>query len=170
MLQNALFALAVGIALGMKPDDIVTALAGATTTGMRLQTQMLTNLGVEIINDAYNANPTSMEAALHVLAACRCAGRRVAVLGEMRELGELAPGAHEAVLRKARELEIDAIFTLGGLWPGGEAGMDVLTQKVEEYLRPGDVVLVKGSRGVAMERVVQALARADASLEEPKSC
>jgi UDP-N-acetylmuramoyl-tripeptide--D-alanyl-D-alanine ligase len=128
-----------------------------------------------VINDTYNANPQSMELALRSLASLRGSSRGVAVLGDMGELGESADEAHRAAGRLVAELGLDFLFTLG---PRAEetargaleAGMestrvhvgkdhDELGAALRGMLRGNDWVLVKGSRSMKMERVVQALAR-----------
>jgi UDP-N-acetylmuramoyl-tripeptide--D-alanyl-D-alanine ligase len=128
--------------------------------------------GVKIINDAYNANPASMIAALQVLA-CMEGGRKIAVLGDMWELGEAAPSAHYEVGEIAGSLGMDYLFLLGeevselargarkrGIPPErirlGHSHEEIATW-LKEVWRPGDWVLLKGSRGMQMERVLSFL-------------
>jgi UDP-N-acetylmuramoyl-tripeptide--D-alanyl-D-alanine ligase len=130
-----------------------------------------------VINDTYNANPQSMELALRSLASLRGSSRGLAVLGDMGELGETAEEAHRSAGRLVAELGLDFLFALG---PHAEetargalsAGMepsrvrvskdhDELGSALRAMLRGNDWVLVKGSRSMRMERVVQALARED---------
>jgi UDP-N-acetylmuramoyl-tripeptide--D-alanyl-D-alanine ligase len=112
-----------------------------------------------LINDAYNANPTSMRAALENLA--EHSGRKVAVLGEMAELGPTAPEYHREVGELVRTLGIDVVLGVGELARayGGQWIEDAAqaAQRVPELLQPGDVVLVKGSRAVGLEVVAEAL-------------
>ena len=124
--------------------------------------------GVRILNDAYNANPTSMEAAVRALAALETAGRRIAVLGDMRELGVHHDEAHDALGRRVGELGIDVLIAVGA---GGRAIADAAAGTVaavhsaadaEEALRlvrdlaaPGDIVLVKASRAMGLEIVAE---------------
>jgi len=122
-----------------------------------------------LINDAYNANPVSMRAALGYLAARAGDRRRVAILGDMAELGRTAPAYHKEVGRAAAELEVDELLAVGELARGyvdGAAGVpsrwtpnvhEALRQ-LDELVRPGDAVLVKGSRAMGLEAVAEALA------------
>jgi UDP-N-acetylmuramoyl-tripeptide--D-alanyl-D-alanine ligase len=130
--------------------------------------------GVVLIDDTYNASPQSMRAALQCLAQTRVVGRRLAVLGDMLELGDQAPLLHEEVGTLVAQSGIDQLMTFGPLAQyiaqgAQRAGMaaaciHVTTQpeeavtRLRALLRPGDVVLLKGSRGMAMERLVNALA------------
>jgi UDP-N-acetylmuramoyl-tripeptide--D-alanyl-D-alanine ligase len=112
-----------------------------------------------LINDAYNANPASMRAALEHLAEHE--GRKVAVLGEMAELGPTAPAYHRDVGELVTALGIDSVLAVGELARsyGGEFARDAedAVEKVGDVVRPGDVVLVKGSRAVGLEVVAEAL-------------
>ena len=112
-----------------------------------------------LINDAYNANPASMRAALEHLAEHE--GRKVAVLGEMAELGPTAPAYHREVGELLRALGIDSVLTVGELARayGGEFARDAeeAVEKIGDLVRPGDIVLVKGSRAVGLEVVAEAL-------------
>jgi UDP-N-acetylmuramoyl-tripeptide--D-alanyl-D-alanine ligase len=116
-----------------------------------------------LLNDCYNANPVSMRAALEHLNDRANGRRRVAVLGEMAELGEGAPGYHEEIGALVRELGIEHVIAVGGLarayggeWVADAAGA---TERLHAELRPGDVVLVKGSRSVGLEVVAENLER-----------
>jgi UDP-N-acetylmuramoyl-tripeptide--D-alanyl-D-alanine ligase len=130
--------------------------------------------GVVVIDDSYNASPTATRRALEILRAAGGAGRRVAVLGEMLELGAGAGALHEEVGRAAARGRIDVLFTVGGPPASAlaraavEAGMrdeavryfatsDEAADAVARIVRPGDLVLVKGSRGVLTDRVVARL-------------
>ncbi len=127
-----------------------------------------------LINDAYNANPVSMRAALAHLAATAGDRRRVAVLGDMAELGSGAPGFHEEIGAEAERLGIAVLVAVGELARGyldGASGVPVTrwaldaasaVAAVEEVVRPGDCVLVKASRTVGLERVAEALATVNA--------
>jgi UDP-N-acetylmuramoyl-tripeptide--D-alanyl-D-alanine ligase len=122
-----------------------------------------------LINDAYNANPVSMRAALDYLAARAGARRRVAILGDMAELGRTAPGYHREVGEAAAQLGVAELLAVGELARGyvdGAAGVpsrwtpnvhEALRQ-LDEVVRPGDAVLVKGSRSMGLEAVAEALA------------
>lgn len=171
-LTAALSAVAVGKIFGLSHEDIAAGLASFKAPAMRCQIAQAA--GTTIINDTYNASPTAMRAALELLRDFDAAGRRVVVLGDMRELGEAAGELH-------RRLG-DEVVTLCGadlLVACGDHAQDVvagardagmpssqthacrLPQETLSHLgaalRPGDVVLVKGSRALAMERVVESL-------------
>ena len=157
---DALAAVAVAKILRIKPASIRAGLENFHPAGWR---QEVINCGNEtkIINDTYNANPQSMAAGLKVLCAIdRAYGRRVAVLGEMLELGRAARPAHRRIFQLARELCVDKLFVFGRLWPArarAEKDKKTLIRKLKKYLRPRDIILVKGSRGTRMEEVVDAL-------------
>jgi UDP-N-acetylmuramoyl-tripeptide--D-alanyl-D-alanine ligase len=132
--------------------------------------------GVTVIDDCYNANPMSMRAALDDLAATSAAqeaGRRVAVLGDMLELGPAARDFHEQVGEQARTAGVDVLVTVGELAAAmaerfdGElhatADAAEAAELVPGLIQPGDVVLVKGSRGVGLELVCAALGAGVAS-------
>jgi UDP-N-acetylmuramoyl-tripeptide--D-alanyl-D-alanine ligase len=119
-----------------------------------------------LINDAYNANPVSMRAALSYLAERAGDRRRVAILGDMAELGRGGPGYHHEVGRAAAELGIDELLAVGelarGYLDGGVPGRWVpnvheAVRELEDVVRPGDAVLVKASRAVGLEAVAAAL-------------
>jgi len=124
-----------------------------------------------LIDDCYNANPMSMHAAIEELAAT-APGRRVAVLGDMLELGPEAPALHRRLGVEARDAGVDVLVTVGPLAAGIGEGYggeprslpdaEAAAATVPGLLGPGDTVLVKGSRGVGLERVCEALRRAPA--------
>jgi len=122
-----------------------------------------------LINDSYNANPVSMRAALDYLAARAGARRRVAILGDMAELGRTAPAYHREVGEAAAELGVAELLAVGELARGyvdGAAGVPShwtpnvheALRRLDEVVRPGDAVLVKGSRAMGLEAVAEALA------------
>jgi UDP-N-acetylmuramoyl-tripeptide--D-alanyl-D-alanine ligase len=129
--------------------------------------------GVTIINDAYNANPTSMEAALKTLAEIQCRGERIAVLGDMFELGRESRKQHLRVGEHAARAGIDRLYLLGeqarevkkGALRGGMTfgtiviGRDHrdLANQLRHRVKKGDWLLFKGSRGMKMEKVLTAL-------------
>jgi UDP-N-acetylmuramoyl-tripeptide--D-alanyl-D-alanine ligase len=126
--------------------------------------------GVVIINDCYNANPLSMRAALDDLATqAPTGGRRLAVLGDMLELGPGEVQEHRAIGEYAASSGVDVLVAVGALSSampeafGGEsftaADATEAASLVAELVRPGDVVLVKASRGIGLETVAEALAR-----------
>lgn len=168
--SNALAAAAVTYAMGFSIDAIAAGLAEPPVAAMRMQVHRLES-GVTVINDAYNANPDSTEAALR--ATRRLPGRSVVVLGDMWELGDGSGGAHREVGARAAALGIDELFAVGthaeetcaGARSAGMelsqthafASVDALADALLTARRPGDVVLVKGSRGMRMEEVVRRL-------------
>ncbi len=123
--------------------------------------------GVRVLDDAYNANADSMLAALQTLADYPCRGRRVAVLGDMAELGEHTVAAHREVGRRAAELGLDALVAVGqwarataqsardaGLRETHEfANVALTASALKSLLQPGDVVLLKASRATGLERL-----------------
>lgn len=169
--MNAVAAAAVGLTLGVPPDQVQEALATVRLTEMRLAVARLTG-GVVLVNDAYNASPLSTAAALGVLAEAEGA-RRVAILGDMLELGPLAAAAHREIGARAAEAGVDLLVAIGqhreeiaaGARAAGlESGAVVTLADAKEaarlvsaWLQPGDVVLLKASRGVRLERVAEAI-------------
>lgn len=161
---NALVAIAVGLSMGMTNDEIQSGLAHFKNINMRQNIQRLG--GLTIIDDTYNANPDSMKSALKVLAQLQKKGRKIAVLGDMLELGELATLLHEEIGHFAVCLEVDVVITVGELAKSIASGArKTLTHSfnsnkeavecLKELIRLGDVVLVKGSRSMHMEEIVQ---------------
>ena len=164
--SNSLAAIAIAHSLGVSWDDIGACLRRAKLTGMRLDTA-ISKTGVTVINDAYNANPDSMKSALAVLMQKK-GGRKVAVLGDMYELGQYEAESHLEVGRAAAAAGVDYVIAVGKLGRLiGEAAQtagslvdwaetnEQAAQLLKKYLQPGDVVLVKGSRGMQMEQIVQ---------------
>jgi UDP-N-acetylmuramoyl-tripeptide--D-alanyl-D-alanine ligase len=166
--RNAAQALAVAQrGFGIAIDEAAERLGTVRPARWRLELHRSGN-GVLVLNDAYNANPTSMDAALHSLAQTETAGRRVAVLGDMRELGTYAGEAHAAIGRLAAALGIDVVIGVGA---GGKQiaesaiGSQVYTAPdavaalatALETVAPGDTVLVKASRAVGLESVAAGL-------------
>ncbi|MDQ1248584.1 MAG: UDP-N-acetylmuramoyl-tripeptide--D-alanyl-D-alanine ligase, partial [Actinomycetota bacterium] len=173
MVSNAAAAAAVAVGLGMQLPAVAQALSAAVARSpMRMEIHR-TPAGVTVINDAYNANPESVRAALKALVAMAGQGRSWAVLGEMRELGDEALAAHDSIGRLAVRLDIDRLVAVGegartihlgaaneGSW--GEESMwvpDVAAAQalLAAQVRPGDVVLVKASRAVGLEAVAERL-------------
>ena len=162
---NALAALAVADALGIPLKDAAKALKSYAPPPMRMQV-VPTPWGGTILNDAYNAAPASVASALETLASYP-GGRKIAFLGDMRELGEQSTEAHRELGAVIDGLGgLDALYTVGGLAaqiPGATqrfGDSDEAARFAREALssRPGDVILVKGSRAMGMERIVEALA------------
>ncbi|MCX4761321.1 UDP-N-acetylmuramoyl-tripeptide--D-alanyl-D-alanine ligase [Streptomyces sp. NBC_01275] len=185
--SNALAAAAVAHELGMSAEEIATALSEADTLSRWRMEVTERPDGVTIVNDAYNANPESMRAALRALAAMGEAsrargGRTWAVLGKMAELGDEALAEHDAVGRLAVRLNVGKLVAVGGreaAWlqlgaynegSWGEESVHVSDAQAAVHLlrselRPGDVVLVKASRSVGLESVAQALLESGAEGE-----
>jgi UDP-N-acetylmuramoyl-tripeptide--D-alanyl-D-alanine ligase len=161
--KNALAAAAAGYAFHVPALKIREGLDSFRAASKRMETLMVG--GVVVFNDTYNANPDSMIAALRTLAATRGSGKKIAVLADMKELGAAAAEEHEAVGRECAALGIDHLLTYGTLardihaaagFPGAihYDQKNVLAEYLAELAGPGDVVLVKGSRGMKMEDVV----------------
>ncbi|MGE3497975.1 MAG: UDP-N-acetylmuramoyl-tripeptide--D-alanyl-D-alanine ligase [Candidatus Binatia bacterium] len=164
--QNALGAAAAAHALGIDIAPIAAGLSAAEPPKMRMQAVPLAN-GVTVINDAYNANPTSVEAALDVVG--RLAGRAIAVLGEMRELGADAAALHARVGAHAVAAGVEWVIAVGpaaesiavGARDAGAARVDCCADAataaalIAAHWRAGDHVLVKGSRGADTEEAVR---------------
>ena len=110
MVRNALLAVAAGLELGLRLEECAEGLAAARLTGGRLTRRVLR--GVTVLDDTYNANPDSMDAALDTLGALPVAGRRIAVLGRMGELGEHAAAGYQRVGRNAARI-LDALIAVG---------------------------------------------------------
>jgi UDP-N-acetylmuramoyl-tripeptide--D-alanyl-D-alanine ligase len=160
---NALAAAAVGMDRGIPPRKIRKALGAFRPTARRMEVFDLE--GVLIYNDTYNANPDSMIAALKTLASAGVSGKRIAVLGDMRELGSASALEHARVGTAVKELRIDYLLTVGrdARYIHDAASMpqamyyeqkNVLAEYLAELIAPGDAVLIKGSRGMMMEDIV----------------
>jgi UDP-N-acetylmuramoyl-tripeptide--D-alanyl-D-alanine ligase len=173
---NATAAAAVALSLGVPLDSVAEALSSATATSRGRMEVVERADGVTVIDDAYNANPDSMRAALKALAAIgrgRPGARTVAVLGEMRELGESGPEEHDAVGRLAVRLDIHQLLVVGeaakpihlgasleGSWDKESVFVgdtDAAIDWLRRNLGPGDVVLFKASNAVQLSRAAQAV-------------
>jgi UDP-N-acetylmuramoyl-tripeptide--D-alanyl-D-alanine ligase len=160
--RNALAAAAAAYGLGIAPAQVSAGLAGYGGTKGRLQRKAARG-GATLIDDTYNANPDSVRAAIAVLAAAP--GRRLLVLGDMGELGEDGPQLHGEVGEEARRAGIDQLFTLGQLSEAAAQRfgtgarhfreLDALCSALDQHLSRDTTVLVKGSRFMRMERVVE---------------
>lgn len=169
---NAAAAAAVALHLGATLDQVAVGLAAALTTDMRMQVFTAAS-GVIVVNDAYNANPASMRAALATLADMRTDGRRVAVLGDMAELGSLTELAHFSLGEAVARSGVDTLVTVGerarriadgaiaeGMDAGAVrpcAGVDEVIEVLDDLIASGDVVLVKASRCMELERIVEGI-------------
>lgn len=166
---NALFAVAVSEELGLGRPAVRDGLAECKPAKMRMQ--FWEAGGVRVLDDVYNANADSTIAALETLCALPLQGRRVAVLGDMAELGAQSEAAHAEVGRRAAELGIGQLFAIGKMAPvmataARKAGLsrviefaDVEAAKnaVKIFLKSGDVVLLKASRASRLERIAETL-------------
>lgn len=162
--MNALAATAAALALGIDLDTIRQGLESLQPVKGRLNPKVGKHGGT-VIDDTYNANPSSTAAAVDVLASLH--GKKILVLGDMGELGNTGEQLHAAIGHKAATAGIDALYTLGKLSANASAAfgkpelafseLDDLLSALDSRLQPGDNVLVKGSRSARMERVVDAL-------------
>jgi UDP-N-acetylmuramoyl-tripeptide--D-alanyl-D-alanine ligase len=112
--------------------------------------------GITIINDSYNANPSSMKAALSTLAEIP-AKRRIAVLGDMLELGPGSKKYHQEIIKFAKKLGVDIILPVGDHFPSALKNKAEAIKKLKSLLKDGDAILIKGSRGMRMEEIVEAI-------------
>jgi UDP-N-acetylmuramoyl-tripeptide--D-alanyl-D-alanine ligase len=166
---NALLALAAGTELGVTPGQARRGLDECAPPRMRLQVWEAN--GVRVLDDSYNANADSMLAALQTLHDLPCAGRRVAVLGDMAELGSHTAEAHREIGQRCVELGVDCLVTVGRFardtaQAAETAGLKDVSEfpdvpsavaAVKRIVSPGDVVLLKASRATGLERVGEAL-------------
>lgn len=169
--ENLLAALAAAQGLGFELAGLLPGLSALAPERSRMERIELA--GVTLFDDCYNANPQALRAAVRVLAGLHGYRRRVLVMGDMLELGELSAELHHEIGREAARAGVDAIVLVGtyvkaaasGALEGGLgasalvhfATTEEAARGVSELVHEGDVVLVKGSRGMALERVVQAL-------------
>jgi UDP-N-acetylmuramoyl-tripeptide--D-alanyl-D-alanine ligase len=169
---NSLAALSVGFLFDVEPEAMQEALHKVQRTGKRME-KVLTDDGVIIINDTYNASPSSVEQALRTLLILPDVGKRIAVLGDMRELGEIAEASHRAIGEMVGRSSVDYLLTLGEMGRGiadaaKKSGMaaerclwyedrHVAVARLNEIAEPGDVVLVKASRLMKLEEIVEGL-------------
>lgn len=170
---NALAAAVVGNYLGVSLQDIAEGLAGVAPSGMRMEITQAPG-GFTIINDAYNANPDSMAAALATLSSMSCAGKRIAVLGDMGELGQSEAQLHEQVGAAVAASKVDVLICVGQLASHIAAGakaadascdihcaQDVASAvlTLRRIVAASDVVLLKASRFMGFEQIVEEISR-----------
>jgi UDP-N-acetylmuramoyl-tripeptide--D-alanyl-D-alanine ligase len=162
---NAAAAVLAAVQLGIGAQDAATRIGEAQLPGLRMEVRDIG--GVQVIVDTYNSAPPAVIAALEALADLPCEGRRLAVLGQMNELGDYAEEAHRSVGRALANFGIEEALTIGEFarWiseSAAEAGLRRVrhTSSLEdvraflESARPGDLVLVKGSRALGLERAL----------------
>ena len=168
MVQNALLAVASGRVFGLSLEECAAGLVAAPLTKARLQVKEIH--GVQFLDDSYNANPDSMKAALRTLVELDAEGRRIAVLGEMRELGDESESGHRDVGETAAALKVDHLIAIGNAAAtiaeaAKRAGLEnssIVASTAEaaellaEIAAPGDLVLIKGSRLARTEQVIEA--------------
>ncbi len=168
-LYDALAAIAVGQALRIPKGDIAKALASFTSTSMRMEIKAAN--GFKVISDCYNANPSSTKMALQTLGNMRVEGKRIAVLGDMLELGKESGNLHKQIGALVPEMNFDMLFAVGkeakkyveGAKSRGMKNVQYfetvpeVINELSEIVAEGDILLVKGSRGMHMEQVVEAL-------------
>ena len=166
---NALAAFLSAVTLGMSPKEAITGFLNYATSGLRQK--IVKFEGIILIEDCYNASPDSMNSAFEILATARVRGKRIAVLADMLELGESARQAHlevgEAAMRCGVELlltygENARLYCEGFEHMGGKKGSyfhfehkDELSAMLSGFMKEGDAVLFKGSRGMRLEEVIE---------------
>lgn len=170
--MNVMAAISVSRVLGVKPEKAIREIEKFEPMSMRMERVQLLK-GVQLVNDCYNANPLSVKEALRTVSGAKRAGRLIAVLGDMLELGDNAPACHREVGEAASKYLIDKLFVFGDYAKDTAAGaksagmnsgkvvvyddMEKLKDDVADFINTGDIVLVKGSRGMKMERVAEHL-------------
>jgi len=172
MVQNAMLAVAAGRVFNMSIEECAVGLSSTPLTKARLQIKEIG--GIQFIDDSYNANPDSMKAALRTLMELDSDGRRIAVLGEMGELGAESEHGHREVGEAAAAQRIDELIAVGskgattiaraaekaGLKNSVAVGsQEEAAELLEKSAAPGDLVLVKGSRAARMEGVLEEFAK-----------
>jgi UDP-N-acetylmuramoyl-tripeptide--D-alanyl-D-alanine ligase len=170
-ISNALAAASVGIGFGISPENIARALSTVAPPPQRGEVLRFA-AGFEVINDSYNSNPDALLSMVNTLVEYGGhAKRRIVVAGEMLELGPEAGQIHRETGRKIAAGGVDALFGVRGLAAelvagAQEAGLgktkffsdsDAAAEEIANEIRPGDLVLVKGSRGVRTEKIVAKL-------------
>ncbi len=171
LLSNALAAAAIADSLSIEIEDIVKGLESFNGVPGRMEVIDIT--GIRIINDAYNANPTSMQASLQALASITSDKRKIAVLGDMLELGSRSKDFHRSLGRTVARLHIDFLYLTGdfaayvreGALAAGMNSKNIilrkdiktLTKSLAKKVHTGDSILLKGSRKMKMERVLESL-------------
>lgn len=164
---NALVAFIIGVEIGMDEQKIIESLLEYENSGMRQH--MSVRKGVKVIADCYNASPDSMVSALSVIKSVECEGKRVAVLGDMLELGTTSNTLHKQVGEIVKDYNIDSLYCYGKeaiyIKEGAEStgfknviytsDKDELAQVLRKNLSPSDAVIFKASRGMKLEEVIE---------------
>lgn len=165
-IYNAACAIATASVFGIKSAELTGILKEVKP--YKLRSEFIHHKDVVIINDCYNANPTSMKKAIDILAGYPATGRKVAVLADMLELGDSKVEYHLEIGEYLTSKRIDSLFATGdlaahflekfkGKYKKFFKDKDCLSAELKDYLKPGDVMLIKGSRGLTLERVLEAL-------------
>ncbi len=170
-LSNALAAVAVGLEFGVAIKEIKSALEHVNIPGKRME--IIRQNNILILNDSYNANPDSTLTALRILQQAACQGKRILAFGDMLELGDAAPSEHARIGEALRDYDVDVFFAFGPQCEHAvkrsqeKFGNEIsakhfedkakLTSELSALLKDGDVLLVKGSRGMKMEEVIEGL-------------
>lgn len=162
---NTLAGIACSMELGLSPDEILKGISSYQPDKMRLN--IIDRDGIRFIDDTYNASPDSMEAGLKVLKSLSKNHRGIAILGNMFELGHMAESAHFNLGQKCREMGVDFMGFIGENASDVEQGIapshaykifqthEEIVGFMKDFLKSGDVVLLKGSRGMTMERILE---------------
>ena len=167
---NACAAAAVATHLGVSLTQVGRSLSTFSPVHMRSELEVARN-GIIIVNDAYNANPASTKAAIDLLRSIECSGKRVAILGDMLELGSNEVKFHEKILNHCCNPHIDLVGLVGTRFLTAAENLNLLkdskvlishdpeslAQEILKRIDHDDVALVKGSRGMEMEKVVNSL-------------
>jgi UDP-N-acetylmuramoyl-tripeptide--D-alanyl-D-alanine ligase len=175
---NALFAIAIGVEMGLSHAEVARGLAQCAQPKMRLE--LWEHDGVWVLDDTYNANADSVIAALQTLRELPCKGRRMAVLGDMAELGAHGEAAHEEIGRRAAELGVGQLFAVGKMAPVVARGargaglnrvfefadLETAAAAVKSFVKSGDVVLLKASRATRLERIAEVLRAGSAARKD----
>jgi UDP-N-acetylmuramoyl-tripeptide--D-alanyl-D-alanine ligase len=175
---NALYAIAIGVELGLSRAEVARGLAQCGQPKMRLE--LWEHDGVWVLDDTYNANADSVIAALQTLRELPCKGRRMAVLGDMAELGAHGEAAHEEIGRRAAELGVGQLFAVGKMAPVVARGargaglnrvfefadLETAAAAVKSFVKSGDVVLLKASRATRLERIAEVLRAGSAARKD----
>lgn len=168
---NALSAISIALMYGLTKNEIDEGLKNFKPSKMRMEV-FNGIMNTKIINDAYNANPDSMQAAINVLASMEALGRKVCILGDMFELGEFSKEGHRLVGKFAAENNVEVIIAVGKM--SGEIikgakmfganimlySFDCITEVIvnlKDIIKYNDIILIKGSRGMYMENIVESL-------------
>ena len=165
MIYPASMAVAIGEHLGMQKADIIAGVAAYVSTGSRMRRIRLREERL-VIDDCYNANPQAMDEALRILAKSR-SGRKLAILGDMGELGDLTPAAHRAVGALTTELELDAVVAIGpksrDIAAGGDERVhhfltiEEAMPTIHQLFTAGTMALVKASHAMEFGKIVKEL-------------